>query len=409
MIFPSGINNHVLLRRDIDEQAHLKMYRLVDPQIYLSSLPVDTCPKACVNLASYEWFPGKPLREYRSSRQKQREWAKQALKDIKTTWTGTLPSSTQEIQDLTRICIQTQMALGCNMLILPSPMVSESWMGYGAQAQWLDIGIRMAHAYPGVPFAATIALADGCLRSSEPANNRLLEQVADQVSARAPHAAHIVIEQGNEEGGYCTSGRTVGGLLHLVRLLKLGGVPKVLVAFAGTAGLLALAAGADTWTTGWYRKERRLRLKDFEDEDEGRTFPTYYSHTLAGEIGLEADLDFLVSKGLLPNLSDTTDASAGLLRALAEGNTVGSVPSWQHRLGNATAARWHLLAVCLRETAKVSSLENCADHFRSWLAGAEEMASRIGEFTQSHEFDRRTTLVHQSAWRKAFDEFLASN
>src|SRR5258706_8332624 len=94
--------------------------------------------------------------------------------------------------------------------------------------------------------------------------NTLIDIILDQVTARAPDGAYVVLEQANEITYNCTSANTIGALLRLVRGLKDGGLRRVIVSYAGTAGLLTLIAGADAWATGWYRSERRLRLTDIE-------------------------------------------------------------------------------------------------------------------------------------------------
>src|SRR5262249_8567903 len=150
----------------------------------------------------------------------------------------------------------------------------------------------------------------------------------------------------------CTHPNTAGAILRLVDALK---AKRIVVGFAGVLGLLAIAVGADTWSTGWYRGERRLRLADFEDQ-EGRAYPTYYSHPLGGEIHLDADLDRIVSAGTFAILADLTPASERLVGALKAGRPAGSVADWAYLPSNVTAAQTHFLMALVRETKKLRRL-----------------------------------------------------
>jgi len=95
----------------------------------------------------------------------------------------------------------------------------------------------------------------------------------------------VVLEQANETTYYCTAENTVGALMRLAYGLKAGGLSRVILCYAGVAGLLTLLMGADGWATGWYRGERRLKLADIE-RSEGRAMPAYYSHAAATEFHL---------------------------------------------------------------------------------------------------------------------------
>jgi hypothetical protein len=179
------------------------------------------------------------------------------------------------------------------------------------------------------------------------------------------------------------------------------------VPFAGAAGLLAAAVGAETWSTGWYRGQRRLRLSDFEDSDEIRlAAPTFYSHPLAGEVHLKTDLDTIVSANLLDRVADNTEASEGLLRALRQQQVVASVPDWAARPGNVSAAREHFARALLRETAALRGVEPAkrTDAAKTWLDGAIAIAAAI---SAKGEFNNRTTLGHQRAWRQALEQVSA--
>jgi hypothetical protein len=406
LILPSGIALHTLERRNLTRSHPHLARRLLDPQLYLAGLNVSACRKACTYLSSYGWFGDMAsFPPFDSSKQTQPEWAAQARTAVTSSWLGRVPTTSTEIEDAIRLCLETQNRIGCEALILPSPLTTNPASDYSAELQWLDSGLTIASGIDqSIPRCATISVSDTCLRGIPPAENALLDVIVDQVTARSPEAAYVVLEQANEDGYYCAHPNTIGALLRLVDGLKVGGTQRVVVAFAGTAGLLALAAGADTWSTGWYRGERRLRLVDFEQQ-EGRAVPTYYSHGLAGEFHLAADLDRVNKAGFLPSIADATEASEGLLKALAAGRPVSAVPEWQHRLTNVAASIEHFLAVMARETEILSSLSPTEriDYVQRWLDRADQLAS---ELYSVGSFNVRTALNHQRSWRDAFARFL---
>ena len=402
IIVPSGIAFHTLDRRRI-ETAHPHMTnRLLDPQIYLAGLNAVTSRKPCMNLASYGWFPlAQPIEQYDSGRQRQGEWAREVQSNIHNIWQPSLPVEPADVEQLARRCLQVQSDTGCEALILPSPLTVDQTTDYAAELAWLDIGMRLAQGVDSsLPCLASVAISDVCLRSLDPWDNGLIDMIIDQVSSREPDGVYIVLEQANESGYYCAHPRTVGALLRLVNGMKRGGVGRVVVGFAGMAGFLALLVGADAWSAGWYRGERRLKLADLDDST-GRAHPTYYSHAFAGEFHLDQDLDNICQQGLLPRITDETQASEPLLRALRGGRHVKDVAEWEYRPANVTTCREHFLMAAIRETNVISDMD--ADeqlaYAHAWLRQADELATQVSRLPELNE---RTQTSHQAAWQQAF-------
>jgi hypothetical protein len=406
VIIPSGVSLHTVERRDLGRTYPHLARRLLDPQMYLATLNPATCRGTCANLASYGWFPITQPLPYDSSSQTQAEWKKEMERLIVSTWTGLAPTVTAEIEDAIRLCVEVQVRLGVEAVILPSPLTTDVGSLYNDELEWLETGLAIAgRIAPHLPHYASVAVSDTALRGTDPWSNPLLDLILDQVTARRLSGVYLVLEQANEDGYYCTHPNTVGAFLRLCFGLKRGGVSRVVVAFAGTAGLMGLVAGADTWTTGWYRGERRLRRADFEQE-EGRANPAYYSQPLAGEFHLQSDLDRVVARGFLPRVEDVTDASEGLIRALVGGALTSSVPEWQYRQSNVNAAIEHFLRVCARETTTISALGPGAESWAlRWLEGAAALAA---DLYAVGGFQPRTAVNHQHGWLQAFRGFLSN-
>jgi hypothetical protein len=400
IIMPSGVPSHTLTRRNLNTVALRR--KLLDPQMYLSDIQPDRCRKTCTCLASYPWFLAEDVEPYQSSEQTQAGWRAAAQQTITANWRGT-PRNADDIRRSVDLCVEFQKHLGVETIILPSPLTRDHATDYAKEAEWLEIGAeRSQHLAPGIPALATIAISDTCLRGFQPDENALIELILDQVSARARDGAYIVLEQANETTYNCTSANTVGSLLRLVFGLKQGGLGRIVVCYAGTAGLLTLLVGADAWATGWYRGERRLRLADIE-QSEGRAMPAYYSHRAATEFHLTNDLARARDAGLLERIADQTDHSRELLRALRDNLTPQAVAPWQPRQSNVTAARAHFATALIRETERISRM-NDDERIRYGTAWLEEASDIAAALYQVGEFNPRTELDHQRAWREAFSQ-----
>jgi hypothetical protein len=405
IIFPAGINQHTLSRRDLSKKyPHLKR-RLLDPQFYLSSLSAFTCRKACVNLSSYPWCLTNGAKAYESSKQSQSEWKAEANALIHRTWKSEIPKAISEINKVVAKCILFQEQLDCEAIILPCPLTIDFSSDIAVELAWLDVGLALAKQLaPNKPRLATIAISDSCLRSIDPWKNDLLTVIIDQITARTPEGAYIVIEQTNESAHYCANPNTIASLLRLVYELKEGGLQRIVVGLVGMAGLLAIAAGADAWTVGYYQSAQRVRLSDFDDH-EGRAFPTYYTHKLAGEIHLENDLDKINEKGFLNRIEDVTPASKELIQALRSAKKVKNVPEWQYKQTNIAAANQHFLMVAARETQILAgkTKRECLQYAYDWLKSSEQLAVDLNSLGG---FNPRTSLKHQASWLHSFESFI---
>lgn len=404
LIMPAALPLHTLVRRPLDKQfPHLRR-RLLDPQIYLAGLPAASCRKACVNLASYGWFSA-PQPAFSSGKHTQAEWRARAAAKIHTTWQHAAPTTAADIKEAIRRSLDVQIQLGCEALILPSPLTVELSTDYAVELTWLDKGLAEASALSSdLPRIATVAISDTCLRPVDPWANSLLEIIVDQLTAREIQGAYIVLELANESGYYCTHPNTAGSLLRLVNSLSQTQRRRVLVAFSGILGLLAAAVGAEIWSTGWYRGERRLRLADFEDQS-GRAYPSFYSHPLASELHLESDLDRVVGANLLKAVADVTPASERLIKALKLGRPVSSVADWASVPSNVGAAQEHFLSAVVRETERLRGLtpEHRLQYGLEWVTTADRLANELYKVGSFHQ---RTELNHQAAWKQAYDRFL---
>jgi hypothetical protein len=139
-----------------------------------------------------------------------------------------------------------------------------------------------------------------------------------------------------------------------------------------------------------------LKLEDFRDDSSGKAAPAFYSHRLCGEVHPD-DLDRIRDAGLLSLIEEDTPWANDLFRALRDGKKAKTVEQWTNQ-----AARSHFNRLVIRETDSLFRLPvpGRVEHVKKWLRTAVDTANKISQAGVQHD---RTTINHQSTWRKAFD------
>lgn len=401
IIIPSLKPLDMLEPKKLDSMSYFDR-RLLDPQVYLAELDAVRCSDRCTKLATYGWFDVGELDSARTSGHRgMQKWIQKSKRIIGDHWAGILPSGENREQAVA-IALETQLSVGCEALVLPTPLIDDQFSDLGIEMNWLDDGLRIGGGEYELPLLATVAIADSCLRQTDPSDNPIIDSILDQVTAREPDGVYLVLELATEEGYYCTSQNTIGSLLRLVDGFRQAGIGRIVVNYWTVAGLLALAFGADSWCTGYYLSERKLSRNECEDKTTmASAYPAFYSHPLAGEIHLKGDLDQLVDEGLLEAVADVTPFSEDLIRGLRKGFTVSDVPAWVHSRNNVTSAKGHFASAMARETNALLSLgeEDRIAYVDQWLRGATRLATRLIALEDTAP---RTELTHQRSWLRAF-------
>jgi len=400
----SAMPMHVLQRRRIDNRYPHLQKRIFDPQVYLAGLNAAASQNACANLASYPWFGVNEIDDYDSLLHKQNGWKKMAQKEVVKHWSGSPPTDPREIEAATQDAVEFQVRLRCEVIILPSPLTRDPGTDYSTENQWLESGLRQAQEYrekDGKPVFATVAIQDLCLLAADPDKNPLLEIIADCVSARGADGVYLVIEQGQEaiDTRQCGNFRVLQSALHLTHILSCDAGIRVFVNFLGAFGLACVAAGAESWASGWYKSLYRMKLSD--KQAGGRAYPTYWSDGMATDIHLQRDLDTIASSGALASVSTLTPPAAGLINALSSGRMVASVPDWAWRQSNIQAAQEHFIHAMARFDQRLHPLSDLdkIETVHDWLTNANALASNVGPHLNS------TKLSHISAWEAAFSAY----
>ena len=410
VVMPAGLPREALARRKfgnpkLEEQQPLfpldEPRRLLDPQVYLATLDPEKCKKTCTRLVSYRWFAKSDKEQYDSSQLSQAKWQQKMREQVTELWNPP-QNDTLSIQRVVRDVLADQTQFQCEALILPSPLTINPSSTYSVELEWMDQGLaHAAAAAPATPALVTVAISDRCLVGLPPDENALLDTIADQVTARAPAGVYLVLEQAYEQGYYSSEDDTIASIFRLISLFRAGGVRRVMLSYCGVLGFAGLCLGADAWVSGWYKGERRLQLRDLEDDDNRRAHSAYYSHPFASEINVAKDLPYLAQEGLIEPFLDETAASRDLVRAL---RTKGAAIPADWRATSVKSARAHFNQVAIRETARISDLpddESRVKYAKAWLANATKLALSLRDYKDRND---RTEIAHQRRWREAFTE-----
>ena len=391
-----------LLRRNFRREIYLQ-HRLLDPQLYLAGLDPAVARKTVINLASWGWFAVDGVPAYDSDTHGSiKNWKDTHANDLVAGWRAGAVTDPEDIRRATLAAVREQLNLGCEMIILPVPLTTLAAQNFESETGWIDAGLDVcAELKVAVPVLATVALSDNLLRGTDPTQHPLLHTITNQISARPKlHGAYIVIEQANEGGYACSNRETLLSVLLLIDDLVRGAAKQAVLNYMGTFGAVTLAAGVSIWSTGYYLSQRRLRLADFEDRI-ARAMPRYASMRLAGDIGLEYDLQRAYAAVGNRVLTDTADGTT-LKNALVTGTYPESVPEWQFAQSNITAAAGHYneLALKLSRLATLSPRQRI-DTIQRWLDGAVALAGNLQAI--GIENSNYTELQHQAVWLNAYN------
>jgi hypothetical protein len=385
-------------------------HRLFDPQLYLCGLDKYVARKAVINLATHAWFtPSSKVPDYDSDQHGSiKNYKAEHESALLDEWIGEAPSTPADIERAVRACVTYQLELGCEGIILPSPMTTIAAMDYQCETEWLDIGAAVCREMRvPVPVYASIALSDGVLRGVNPFISPLINTITNQVASRDELAgAYVVVAQTADTGYVCNSRDVLLSLLVISDDLVRGAGRKVLVNYMGTFGAVLSAAGTGIWSTGYYRSQRRLVLSDYE-ENMALAQPRFFSFGLTGDIGLEKHLPIAYAKGIGRKLTEpVTAASTPLIAALEAGTYPMSTPQWEYRSNNLTAATAHYLSLNDTIARAFDSLDPAkrVDFIRRWLFRAAGWAS---ELAASGMRPPVTDSLHQPVWLSAYDDWLA--
>ena len=401
IIAASSMPSGMLQRRSFMPHPHLR-HRMFDPQLYLAGLDCNTAEKTIFKLATYSWF-GVKLEEYESNvHSTHAQYKEQVLDKVIADWPSGPPTEDKSINRCVEAALSFQIELGCEVLIAPAPLTSQN-AKYTLEERYLDAACKFVKKnHISTPLLASVILSDALLRGFEPTTNTLLETIASHIAARVELAgAYLIVEQTADTGYVIKNRDTLFSLLVFADDVARGAGKRVVTNYAGHFGLVLTAAGAETWSSGYYRSQRRMRLAD-QEEQEGRAFPRLFSDALAGDVGVEHDITAVYKAGLLNEVLNVTEASKPLYKALKVTGSSGAAPGWVYKTGNVAAAAAHYLDVSSKMDA-YSDAKNSRQRVNAierWLKHADLLAKKLSTLNLKH-----TDVQHQAVWLAALQKW----
>jgi len=408
MLLAGTITMPTLERRKFDKFPHMQT-RFFDPQLYMAQLDPHQSGQYCTVLASYPWFGASGIKKYESDLQKQSAWRKELRNRITEIWPQSpiTPDKHRDlITDVVGDCVEFQVKLGCDAIILPSPLTHDPGTDYQDEIFWLDAGLNYINQCDiKLPVFVTVALTDSCVRYTDPGSNSLLNLILDVVSARKIDGVYLIIEQGGEaaEARQISNTRVLWSVLHMAYLLKNDCGLKVGVNFFGAYGLVLEAVGADFWASGWYKSRYRFRLAD--KISGGLAYPSFWSHPAAIDIHLEKDFDRIRIAGMLNDIAQKTPASAGLITAVSKGVSSNDVIDWKYGPSRVTASQEHYFYSIVEAEKLLSQIpeKDRLDYIENrWLLPATLYTKQIASVLGS---TGKTKIDHVQSWLDALRRF----
>jgi hypothetical protein len=407
---PEGQLRTRVQKRDFQKKYTHLGRRLFDPQLYLAGLDPHLAPTVVPDLASYPWFGVAGIPRFDAALHgKLKVWEDQYSRALLQGWSRMPPSGADAIAAAARSAVAFQLEIGCNGIILPTPLVSDLTRGYEEAILWLDAGLAAcAERRVALPIYATVAIRDSLLQHWAVEQHPVLRAVGDQVSSREALAgAYLVVETMDEDVYSIESQDTVRGIFRLIDDLVRGAGLQVITNYMGTLGAVATAVGAEIWSSGYYLSQRRLKLSDLHKKPEGASaYPRYHSLVLAGDIGIATDLSAIREANLLEHVLTPTAVAEPLHEALRSGRAITAAgPEWQYARQNITAASAHYNTCAQRLGAEL--VAKCRakkiDFVQQWLESAAKWATEVRG--AKIENTRATEVNHQSVWLAVFKEW----
>lgn len=403
VINASGVHKAQVERRNLSVDPRVLLF---DPQLYLSGLDLSLCNKTCARLSTYPWFGGSEI-EFNSEVQTQREWFEEHRSSM--VWPVALPTTKEEIKESITACFDFQVSIGVTHLIIPTPIVEDIDDEFAVQLLWVDTALELKADYE-LPMLATVAFTDNIVLHQEPLDNRVIQTIIDNLSAREElDGAYVLPIQTGNNSIRIIQKRVASTLLYISHILGNQNGKIIFINFADSFGYACLAVGATGFVGGYTNKSRRMNFNDFIEEGGGGAYPRFYSHYLLLELLTDRDLSKIRDAKLLRLIrDDSTDASEDLLAALNDGLSANDVPNWREGLNNVTTATIHKIERLVKASQQLTEIgsdtQSRFDHVLEWLQTAEAnqllLQSRFN--TAPLEDDGR----HIAVWARAFEEFL---
>ncbi|MEM0913105.1 MAG: hypothetical protein AAGK09_00670 [Planctomycetota bacterium] len=396
VFLPSGNHCERFYRKPLPEMR----FRLLDPQLYLSSLDPSKCKKVCGRLASFPWFNVRGAPEFDSNETTLTKWQAE-LRDHANAGNWPDKPAGGDLDAAASSAIQFQINIDCTHIITPCPLVTAREDEGATVAEWLDVSAAAADGLKvDRPLIASIALSEETINEQVFEDNGFIDTIVDQVTARDSFdGVYIVIVQTRNQHPFLTSVNVSRAYFELSRRLRSSGANLVLMNFCDLVGLISLAYGATGFASGPTQGMRGVSLSQFEDDGGGRALPWFYSHRTAMEFLSETDLDEIAGTRHLRRVEDTTEYSESLMSELEDGGSASSIPGWAESQNNVAESHKHFVERMIIEASRFQGMrrQSRLERVTNWLDRAEAFQTSIAA-ALGDERGRRAPVGHWLSW-----------
>jgi hypothetical protein len=372
------------------------------------NLDANVAEKECAKLASYDWFNIPNIDKYESDELTQATWKEQVKKDIGSNWSRRASLDDPNLENYVRKSIDFQKKLNFSPIVIPAPLTADYNTDYSLELKYLDFGKKYIDLHDNPPpVYFTVAINDSCLRNYEvPEQNKLINMILDNVSARQIDGVYLVFEVAAEHqfSRYIENENVLKSALYFVHEIANVANKKIIVNYFGPFGVFLSSIGATVWASNWYKSLVRMRLSDHTGE--GRVWPLFWSFNAMIDIHMEKEFQNLVDAGIYDKVKDITPASRNIDRAVQRGEKIESVPLWRYSMGNKkNSIEQYLYSMVKMEKtiSSISSLKRKAMFLKDRVDNAYKTAKRVNQILGK---EKKTRTKHMTAWKNAFEYYI---
>lgn len=406
---PGGLfRPSVIARRDLMNRTALQPRPdqiVLDPQLYLLNTPIDGTRHARLieNLGTYSWF-GVHEREFDSGEfaltpqfaeppTPAQLW--EGRSDVVRSWRPTVRGAIEA---------QLQVPFKVDAVLLPATLLQDPESRLVDELERLDTAIQVARSRTEKPLYASLPLADVLFLSRDPASNRLLDALVENLDAREGlEGVYLPLIQLSDPRERLSHEQVVGSMLRLAKLFGQKSRLKAIFNFIESLGIACVALGAEGYASGYSTKHRRCTLADHRsDTNGGIAYPKFFSLQTCMDFQV-TDLKAMAERDMLHLLAlDRTGSSEPLFRGLEAGDEVENIALWKPTANNVLTAKTHYFEQQIKALEVFKSVEDVA----GWLQDAESTWDRIRRELISvpdFSFQAWTNGEHIKVWRRALE------
>jgi hypothetical protein len=230
------------------------------------------------------------------------------------------------VQSLIKTTIDFQISAGLKKITTPTVIIDS--FNSNSETTSLSLCFGSIEYIESIKFEGDVYCS---LVISEQAlsNTTLLPEFLTTITALSGiKGFYIVFDKTSSVSPYWSNPATLAASMYLTNVLKQNNF-DVVIGYSDGAGILQLAAGATSISTGWWENTTNFSQNKYVRRDGGRRRKKYFSQNLMNTIYIDTTIARAQAVGLLERLMPTTDYDKDFAKAPTE-------DPWQDK-----TAIWH--------------------------------------------------------------------